>query len=166
MRIRVSRKARGFTLLEIMVALFLLTFVVAAIYSSWICIMRGTKAGLKAAAEAQRARITFQTLEEALNSACLFEGDRENYTFEGENGSKPYLSFVARLPKSFVRNGRFGGLDVRRLTFSVEPSSGMNRGDELVLRQSPMFMEMDIDEQEHPTVLAKKREEVRSGILG
>ena len=154
MRIRTSRKTRGFTLLEIMVALFLLSFIVAAIYSSWICIMRGTRSGLKAAAEAQRSRIAIQTLEEALNSAGMFEADRESYTFKTETG-KAYLSFVARLPKSFPRSGRFGDLDVRRVEFSVEPSSAMDQGDQLVLRQSSMFMEPDVDEQEHPVVLAK-----------
>jgi prepilin-type N-terminal cleavage/methylation domain-containing protein len=153
--IRVSRSSRGFTLLEIMVALFLLTFVVAAIYSSWIAIMRGSRTGLKVAAEAQRSRIALQTLEIALNSARMFEGNPENYTFEAENGNKAYLSFVANLPKSFPRSGRFGDLSVRRVTFALEPASVAGLGDELVLRQSSMFMDWDVDEKEHPVVLAK-----------
>jgi hypothetical protein len=41
---------------------------------------------------------------------------------------------------------------VRRVTFAVE--SG-DTGNDLVLRQTPLLMEMDIDEKEHPIVLAK-----------
>jgi prepilin-type N-terminal cleavage/methylation domain-containing protein len=150
-----SRSSRGFTLLEIMIALFLFTFIVAAIYSSWIAIMRGTRSGLKAAAEAQRSRMAMQTLEIALSSARMFMGDRDDYTFEADNGDKAYLSFVADLPKSFPRSGRFGELSVRRVTFGVEPEPGAGVGDDLVMRQSSMFMDWDVDEREHPVVLAK-----------
>jgi len=38
------------------------------------------------------------------------------------------------------------------LTFSLEPAA---RGNNLVLRQTPLLMEMDIDEEEHPIVLAR-----------
>jgi hypothetical protein len=39
------------------------------------------------------------------------------------------------------------------VTFSLEP--GPDSGRQLVLRQNPMLMEPDIDEKEHPIVLAK-----------
>jgi hypothetical protein len=63
------------------------------------------------------------------------------------------LSFTARLSKSFPRSGKFGDLDVRRVTFSVEPAPDGSR--QLVLRQNPLVMELDTDEREHPIVLAK-----------
>jgi hypothetical protein len=64
------------------------------------------------------------------------------------------LSFVARLPNSFPRSGRFGDFDVRRVTFSVE--SGANYGErELLLRQQPILMDLDPYEEDHPLVLAR-----------
>ena len=92
-KIRPSQSSRGFTLLEIMVCFVPAGLVVAAIYSSWMAMMRGTRSGLKAAAEVQRSRMALQTMEIALSSARSFEGDREYYTFEAENGSKAYAEF-------------------------------------------------------------------------
>lgn len=153
MRIR-SRNARGaFTLLEIMVALFLLGIVIAAVYSSWTAVARGSKVGLEAAAEVQRSRIAMRTMEDALTSTRMFVGDGAAYAFEAENGGKAYLSFVSCLSDSFPRSGKFGDFKVRRVTFGLEP--GPDGESQLVLRQFPMSMEPDIDEREHPVVLAR-----------
>ncbi|HXE41485.1 MAG TPA: type II secretion system protein GspJ, partial [Candidatus Baltobacteraceae bacterium] len=65
---------------------------------------------------------------------------------------EPYLSFVSKLSPSFPRSGRFGEFDVRRVTFSVE--QGQNSQKRLVLRQTPVLMDMDEDEQNYPVVLA------------
>jgi hypothetical protein len=74
-----------------------------------------------------------------------------------ENGDEASLSFVARLSQAFPRGGRFGDLDVRRVTFSVQP--GSDGGRNLVLRQVPLVMETDEDESEHPIVLSKNVKE-------
>ena len=143
----------AFTLVEIMVAIGILSMVLAAIYSSWTSILRASKVGLDAAASAQRARITIRVLEDSLASAQSFGANLAYYYFYAQNGDSPELSFVARLAKSFPRSGKFGDLDVRRVTFSVESASDGSR--QLVLRQNPLVMEMDTDEKEHPIVLAK-----------
>ncbi len=143
----------AFTLVEIMVAIGIFSLVLTAIYSSWTAILRATKAGLEAAASAQRARITIRVLEDSLGSAQSFQQNLPYYAFVAENGDEATLSFVARLSKFFPRSGKFGDLDVRRVTFSVEPAP--EGGHQLVLRQNPLVMEPDIDEKEHPIVLAK-----------
>lgn len=143
----------AFTLVEIMIAIGIFSFILAAIYSSWTAILRASKTGLDAAASAQRARITVRVLEDSLGSAQSFAANLPLYYFVAENGSDGYLSFVARLSKSFPRSGKFGDLDVRRVTFSVEPAP--DGGRQLVLRQNPLVMEIDRDEKEHPVVLAK-----------
>jgi general secretion pathway protein J len=153
MRTGASGRKRGFTLIEVMLALTILGMIVAAIYSSWMAIVRGAETGKKAAAAVQRSRIAVRTLEEALMCARSFEANRNYYTFEAKNGSDATLSFVSRLSSSFPRNGRFGEFDVRRVTFSLEP--GEDYGQQLVLRQRPILMEMDVDEREHPIVLFK-----------
>jgi len=149
---------RGFTLVEIMIAISIFALVLAAIYSSWTAILRASKTGLSVAASAQRARVTIRVLEDSLGSALSFDAHKqlhpEYYSFVPENSSsEPFLSFTARLSKSFPRSGKFGDLDVRRVTFSVEAAP--DGGRQLVLRQNPIVMDLDEDEKEHPLVLAK-----------
>src|SRR3954452_14117519 len=124
----------AFTLLEVMVALGLLSIVVVAIYSSWTAILKGSKVALDASAAAQRTRMTTRVLHDSLLCACLFNENIRYYSFLADSeGDYASLSFVARLPKSFPRSGKFGDLNVRRLTFNVE--DGADARKQLVLRQ-------------------------------
>jgi len=148
-----TSSGRGFTLIEIMMALAIFGLLLAAIYASWTLIVRSATIGLQASARIQRERIALRTIEESLGCVRSFEADREHYGFVAENGDGGYLSFVARLPESFPRGGRFGDFDVRRVTFSLE--SGPASQSQLVLRQHPILMEMDETEKDHPLVLAK-----------
>src|ERR1035437_1829374 len=151
------RRNGGFSLLEILLALTIFAMVLTAIYSSWIAIMRSSKIGLEAAADVQRARISIQTLEDALSCARSFAADVNHYSFIGENGSQASLSFVAQLPEGFPRSGKFGDFDVRRVTFALEP--GPDSGNQFVLRQNPILMDLDKDELQHPIVLARNVKE-------
>jgi len=146
-----SRSA--FTLVEIMIAIGIFSLVLASIYSSWTSILRASKTGLDVAASVQRSRIALRMIEDSLGSAQSFAINLQYYYFLAENGNEAALSFVARLDKSFPRSGKFGDLDVRRLTFTVE--RGPDGTSQLVLRQSPLLMEPDADEKQHPIVLAK-----------
>ncbi len=157
-----SSRCRAFTLVEILIAIGILSLVLAAIFSSWTAILRASKVGLDAAASVQRSRIVVRVLEDSLTSVRCFVRNQKFYGFVAENGDDATLSFVARLSKSFPRSGKFGDLDVRRLTFSVEPSS--NGGRQLVLRQSPLLMDFDVDEKNHPLVLAKNVKEFQMGF--
>lgn len=155
-----STRPSAFTLVEILIAMTILSMVLAAIYSSWTAILRGSKVGLEAAAAVQRARIAGRTIEESLSSVQSFAQNQAYYSFVAKNGDDSVLSFVARLSPSFPRNGKFGGLDVRRVTFSVE--RGKDGGQELVLRQSPLLRDIDTDEKNYPLVLAKNVKEFRT----
>ena len=143
----------AFTLIEIMMAMAIFALVLTAIYAIWTLILKSSKLGMAAAAQVQRERISVRVIEDALISTRSFAADLQHYAFVAENGDEATLSFVARLPKSFPRSGKFGDFDVRRLTFSVESKLGSER--ELVLRQNPILMDVDVDEKEHPLVLAK-----------
>ncbi|MCX8091919.1 MAG: prepilin-type N-terminal cleavage/methylation domain-containing protein [Verrucomicrobiae bacterium] len=144
---------RAFTLIEILVALAIFTLVVTALYAGWTTLIRASKTALEVAAQTQRQRVAIRTIEEALHAARSFAADLQHYSFVAENGDRANLSFVARLPKSFPRSGRFGDLDVRRVAFSIE--SGPDNTRVLTLRQTPILMDFDVDEQNHPIVLAK-----------
>ena len=150
---RDPRLLRAFTLLEIMLAIAIFTMVIAAIYSSWMLILRATKVGKEATAQIQRRRMAVWAIEDALTCVQSFQGAIQYYPFLVQNGDEPILSFTARLPDDFPRHGEFGGLNLRRVAFSVEP--GPNEEKDLVLRQNPILMDLSKDEQEHPLVLAR-----------
>jgi prepilin-type N-terminal cleavage/methylation domain-containing protein len=148
----VHRRSRAFSLLELMVAIAIFGMVVATIYSTWILIVRSSVIGQEAAAQAQRERIAIRTVESSLMCVQSFQASMKYYSFDVENGSEPTFSFTARLPDVFPRNGKFGDFNVRRLTYSVEP--GADQFKNLVLRQTPILMDMDEDEKNTPLVLA------------
>jgi type II secretion system protein J len=150
-------------LVEILIALGIFSMILAAIYSSWTAILRASKVGRDAAAAVQRARMAGRTIEESLGSVLSFGAHQqfhpEYYSFLAKNGSEASVSFVSRLSPSFPRSGKFAGLDVRRVTFSLEQRGGVQ---ELVLRQQPLLMDMDVDEKNFPLVLAKYVKEFKT----
>jgi len=148
-----SNPNRAFTLVEIMVAIMVFMMVIAAIYSTWALIMRATRVGQDAAAQAQRQRVALRTIEDALMSIQSFQASQQYYSFIVDNSGDAVLSFASRVPEIFPRNGKFGDFNLRRLTFSVEP--GRNGEKNLVLRQNPILMDPDEDEKKFPLVLAR-----------
>lgn len=142
----------AFTLLEVLMAIAIFSVVLGTIYSTWLLIMRASRVSQTVSAQVQRQRIAIRTIEEGLTSIQSFQASMQYYSFVVENGDSPTLSFTARLPEDFLRHGKFGMVYVRRLTFSLEP--GPNTENELVLRQKPILMDMDDNEQKYPLVLA------------
>ncbi|MBI4327718.1 MAG: prepilin-type N-terminal cleavage/methylation domain-containing protein [Chloroflexi bacterium] len=146
---------KAFTLIEIMIAITIFGMVMVAIYASWSAILRGSKAGLVAAAEVQRIRISMRALEESLASALLYTGNLPHYAFMADTTTSSdfaKLSFVARLPASFPGSGLFGDQVVRRVTFSVE--QGTNGAPQLVLSQSPLLEATELVGEPYSIVLA------------
>jgi len=159
MNLKKNPPVPAFTLIEIMVAIALFSIIVAAIYSTWTLVMRSSQVGLAVAARTQRARVAVRTIETSLTCIQSFQASPQYYSFVVQNGDPSLLSFTARLPDSFPRSGRYinpvTGKDfpVRQLIYSVE--SGPNSEKDLVLRQTPILMEMDPDERGTPLVLAR-----------
>jgi prepilin-type N-terminal cleavage/methylation domain-containing protein len=157
MNLKKNLRRRAFTLIEIMVAIAIFMLLVAAVYSTWVLILKSAQVSQEAAAQVQRQRIAIRTIEDSLTCIQSFQASMQYYVFSVTNGDQPSLSYVARLPEVFPRNGRFDS-HLRRLTFSVEPAAGSVPGSDaekdLVLRQNPILMDMDADEQATPLVLA------------
>ncbi|MCU0770607.1 MAG: hypothetical protein MUE94_02390 [Verrucomicrobia bacterium] len=144
--------------MEILIAIGIFSLVVAAIYACWSAVLRSSKVGKDAAARAQRSRMALQCMEEALTYARMSAANADRYWFEGNSGSDARLSFVAKLPRSFPRGGKFGELTLRRVEFGLQ--SGEDYSQELVLRQAPLLMDFDEDEQNYPLVLARDVQEM------
>ncbi len=154
MKPRLQTLARGFTLLEIMVALALLAVIVTAVYSTWFSIVKGTAVAAKAAAAGQRSRIAMSTVLDSLLASCMYVQNQRYYSFVvSANGDYSDLSFTAHLPNSFLRSRKFDGAEVRRLNFTIE--DGPDSTKQLVLRQNVLLMDPDQDEMENPVILAR-----------
>ena len=157
---RMPAVARAFTLIEIMLALAVFTMVIAAIYGTWAVIMKSSAVARDVAAQAQRQRITLRTIEDSLMAIQSFQASPQYYSFvvAGDEDAS-VLSFTARVPEVFPRNGKFinpntrRDFNLRRLTFSLEAGAGYEKS--LVLRQNPVLMDLDADEQQFPLVLAR-----------
>jgi prepilin-type N-terminal cleavage/methylation domain-containing protein len=149
----------GFTLIEIMVAIAIFSMVLAAIFSTWGAIMRATQVAQDVAAQAQRQRITLRTIEDSLMAVQSFQASPQYYSFIVAGDEAPVLSFTARVPEIFPRNGKFVNpntgrdFNLRRLTYTLEAGAGGQNN--LVLRQNPVLMDLDQDEQQFPLVLAR-----------
>jgi hypothetical protein len=135
-----------------MIAMTIFCLVLAAIYSSWDMIWRASRISQAAAAQVQRQRVAIHTIEDALTCIQSFQASMKYYTFIVSE-DPPELDFTSRLPDNFPRNGKFGDLNVRQLLFTVE--AGPDSGKNLVLRQKPILLDLDADEQKNPLVLAR-----------
>jgi len=149
---RNSKFTSAFTLIEVMVAIAIFALLTAAVYSTWVVILKSSQVGQAAAARVQHERIAIRTLEDSLTCIQSFQASMGYYTFNVTNGDQPSLSFVARVPDIFPRDGRFDS-NLRRLTYSVEAGEDSER--DLVLRQNPILMDLDANEQQVPLVLAR-----------
>lgn len=123
----------AFTIIEIMIAVSIFALVMIAIFSSWSAILRGSRSGMKAAAEVQRTRVAVRALEEGLASAVMYVDNAKYYHFSSDtSGKHAFISFVARLPASFPASGMFGDQEVRRVVFYVKDGN-------LMLAQGPLL---------------------------
>ena len=132
----------AFTLVEVLIAMAIFMMVMTAVYSTWIAIVRGSKAGLQAAAKAQRARIAVRCLQEALTTAVNYDYREElaaRYSFEADSsGDFSQITFAAKLPSSFPGVSRYGGNTTRRVRFRVERNEAQK--DQLVVEQFPLLL--------------------------
>ncbi|MEO5803055.1 MAG: prepilin-type N-terminal cleavage/methylation domain-containing protein [Verrucomicrobiota bacterium] len=153
MKLTKSQTNLAFTLLEIMVAMAIFSCVLIAIYSSWAAIVRGSKAGLAAAAAAQHSRIAMKTIEDALLTTQLYTENVLHYSFIADTSDSKFawLSLTARLPDTFPGSGLFGDQVMRRVTFAIEP--GVDNTMQLVMSQVPLLLVTNADVTAYPITL-------------
>lgn len=157
-----SARRSGFTLVEILLALGIFTLLIAALYSTWILVIRATIVGKKTAAQLQRERVAMRTIEDSLTCIESHQSSIGYFLFNVQNGDQPLLNFTAYLPDTFPRTGEFMGLTpqgvpmdyrLRRLAFFIKP--GPNGEKDLVLEQNPILMDVPPAEVNTPLVLAR-----------
>jgi prepilin-type N-terminal cleavage/methylation domain-containing protein len=150
------KSSRAFTILEIMIAMFIFSLVLTAIYSIWHGIIRGTSSGLKAAAEVQRSRVAMRTLEQALLSSRVFTKNLRYYYFvSNEEGAGASITMTCRLPTDFLGMGFTDpNLRMRRVSIFTRPDP--EGKDELVLSHVPLLIDTNaIGGEPYSIVLAR-----------
>lgn len=149
-----SRSCRAFTLIEIMLSIGIMAGLMVAIYATWSVILRSSQAGLDAAVEAHRLRVATRAIEEAIQSAVIFELNMPHYFFMADTESDfAALSLASHLSESFPGSGLFHDQPLRRVAFTVESSNQINY---LLLSQYPILTPpMAPDEKPYELVLLK-----------
>lgn len=144
----------AFTLVEVMIAMAMLTVVLSAVYSSWWAVVRSSKIGMETAIEVQRSRMAIRSLVDSLLCVQMYAGNAALYAFESEaKNDYSYLSFVARLPASFPSSGLFGDQVMRRITFDVE--AGDDGNNHLVMSQMPLLQQENVEQKPYTVTLSR-----------
>lgn len=142
----------AFTVLEVMVAVFLFALILTMLYSTWRLIFQSTNAAIRSTTDTQRARMAMRTVEDALVSATMFAGNPRLYFFQADtSGQFAAISFAADLSDSFPNSGYFGGEKVRRVSFYVPSGT-----EDLVLEQSSLLANLEVGGTPSSITLAKE----------
>jgi prepilin-type N-terminal cleavage/methylation domain-containing protein len=147
---------RGFTILELMISIGIFAMVLTAIYMTWIAILRGSQAGLKAAAEVQRSRIAVRTLEDAFSGTEFFMANMRYYLFFADtSGDFASVSLATRVPDGFLgaQQTKMLNQNVRRINFYTRP--GKDGMQELMMTELPILAATNNSYEAYTVRLAK-----------
>lgn len=146
---------RAFTIIELLLSMAIFSMVILAIHTTWMSILRASKVGADTAANLQRARVAARALQEALASAVMFQANQGLYSFEADtSGEFAALSFVARLPLSYIGGGYFGDQVVRRVSLYVAADD--TGAPQLMLTQRPVLQTNITEGQVYTLALARE----------
>ena len=149
-----SRDNAAFTLLEVIIAITVFSFILISVLGCWKCVVSGKMISEDAAAAAQRARIGIKTLTDALTCTELSVPNYRYYGFVTDTTGKfASLSLAARLPQDFPGSGLYGDNVMRRVTFDVEKDSEGKLN--LIMYQSPLLAILDDQNTPYPITLAR-----------
>lgn len=115
-----NRTRAGFTLLEILLAVTILSILITAVYSTWSASLTAWKRGSEASEVFQRQRIVMEALKELTQSAVFFSGSPALYAVVGtKNTVGDSVSFVTA-SDAFLPPSEATDAGMRRVTISLE----------------------------------------------
>jgi len=115
------KKRAGFTLVEILAAVAILSLVLVGVYGLWSGSLRGWRRGSEATEVFQRQRIVMETLGELAQSAVYFASSPNLYAVIGikNPGLGDSVSFVTA-SEAFLPPSEATDAGMRRVTISLE----------------------------------------------
>ena len=116
-----KRLRAGFTLVEVMLAIMILSLIITAVYGVWSASLKAWKRGGEASAVFQRQRIVMETLTELAQSAIYFSAAPELYAITGAKTPSlgDSVSFVTA-SDAFLPPSEANDIGMRRVTISLE----------------------------------------------
>ena len=143
MKTMTTQRQKAFTLVEAMVAVAILSLIIAMIYGTFFSVLNVTKTGSDAAEKIQRERVALNTIEAALSGIVYYEQNQDRYAFMADtvDYEYPIFSFVSRVPPDFIGSKEFGAQTLRRIEFAVEDDEV--HGKSLVMYQNAVLHSAD-----------------------
>ncbi|NOQ12859.1 MAG: prepilin-type N-terminal cleavage/methylation domain-containing protein [Methyloprofundus sp.] len=161
MRIVIKAKQPGFTLLEVLLGMSIMSIMMLLLFASLRICVQNWNAGEKKIAQVSQAAIVQGFLQNKLQAALPLDADffeEEQFSFQGD---KEKMQFVAAMPASASRLG------LQLFNISMKKSVGED-GHELLVDIQPFFPQGDDAEQwkEEQVVILKKIDTLRFAYFG
>lgn len=126
-------KQPGFTLLEVLLGMSLMSVMMLLLFVSLRLCVQNWNAGEKKIAQVNQAAIIQGFLQSKLHAAIPLDGDfleEPEFSFQG---SKDEIQFVAAMPASAARLG------LQLFKMSTKPANGGRQGENLLVEMRPFF---------------------------
>jgi general secretion pathway protein J len=116
-----NRARAGFTLVEVLLAVTILSLVMVGVYGIWSASLKAWKRGGEATEVFQRQRVVMETLTQLAQSAVYFGASPELYAIIGAKnpGLGDSVSFVTA-SDAFLPPSESNDIGMRRVTISLE----------------------------------------------
>ena len=162
---RPSRRSAGFTLLEVMTTVAIVSLVLIMLYSCWSAVLNASESSQRAAQNSHRERMTLQALDEVFAGVAWYEHHANGPVHLDSTGAFSQLSLTSRVPPDFWGARHLGAYPLRRIEFLAEPTA--DGAHQLVMIQQPLISVTNGSPNIHRTVLLPRVEsfdlEVRGG---
>lgn len=129
----------AFTLVELIVAVAILSLIIVTLASTFNAIVGATRSGAEATEHIQREWVAVKTIEEAVSGMVFFEENQDKYQFIVDSDfDYPKFSFIARLPDHFLGSRYFNGQNLRRIEFAIEQNEDRDTKMLVMYQTSPL----------------------------
>ena len=153
---RHAPRSAGFTLLEVMTTVAIVSLVLVMVYSCWSAVLNATESSSVAAQNSHRERMTLQTLDEVFSGVAWYEHHTNGPFHLDSDGAFSQLSIISRVPPDFWGARHLGAHPLRRIEFRAEPTA--DGAHQLVMIQQPLLSVPNGSPKIHRTVLLPRVE--------
>ena len=153
---RHAPRSAGFTLLEVMTTVAIVSLVLVMVYSCWSAVLNATESSSVAVQNTHRERMTLQALDEVFSGVAWYEHHASGPVHLDTTGAFSQLSIISRVPPDFWGARHLGAYPLRRIEFLAEPSA--DGAHQLVMIQQPLLSVTNGSPKIHRTVLLPRVE--------
>ncbi|MBT5967139.1 MAG: prepilin-type N-terminal cleavage/methylation domain-containing protein [Gammaproteobacteria bacterium] len=162
MKIVRQAKQPGFTLLEVLLGMSIMSVMMLLLFASLRICVQNWNAGEKKIAEVSQAAIIQNFLQSKLHATVPLDGDfleEAQFSFQG---SQDQIQFVAAMPASA------GRLGLQLFKMNLQPSGRGEQGSYLQVEMQPFFPQGEGEEQgvEKPVIILRKIQSLQFAYFG